>query len=51
MWYDVITQRPIEHIAIDERVISYGDGFFTTIAVVNGEVNWLDNHAARIRKS
>jgi 4-amino-4-deoxychorismate lyase len=51
MWYDVITQRPIEHVAIDERVISYGDGFFTTIAVVNGEVNWLDYHAARIRKS
>ncbi len=51
MWYDLNQQQPVSHIDIQERVIAYGDGFFTTMAVVNGQINWLDYHRQRIQQS
>lgn len=55
-WYDLLSQQSIDgialdHIAIDERVVAYGDGFFTTMAVVAGQINWLDYHLQRIEVS
>ena len=43
--------KPITCIDIDSRVIAYGDGFFTTMAVVAGQINWLSYHLDRIDES
>ena len=56
MWYSLsdaqyATQTPITAIDIDSRVIAYGDGFFTTMAVVAGQINWLSYHLDRIDES
>ncbi|MFW2177329.1 MULTISPECIES: aminotransferase class IV [unclassified Moraxella] len=53
MWYELYSvflgnYQPLTTLDIDERVIAYGDGFFTTMAVVAGEVNWLDYHIQRV---
>ena len=56
MWYSLsdaqyAKQTPITAIDIDSRVIAYGDGFFTTMAVVAGQINWLSFHLDRIDES
>ena len=56
MWYSLsdaqyAKQTPITAIDIDSRVIAYGDGFFTTMAVVAGQINWLSYHLDRIKES
>ena len=56
MWYSLsdaqyAKQTPITAIDIDSRVIAYGDGFFTTMAVVAGQINWLSYHLDRIDES
>ena len=54
MWYslsDTQYAKPITAIDIDSRVIAYGDGFFTTMAVVAGQINWLSYHLDRIDES
>ena len=54
MWYslsDAQYAKPITAIDIDSRVIAYGDGFFTTMAVVAGQINWLSYHLDRIDES
>ena len=56
MWYSFsdaqyAKQTPITAIDIDSRVIAYGDGFFTTMAVVAGQINWLNYHLDRIDES
>ena len=56
MWYSLsdaqyAKQTPITAIDIDSRVIAYGDGFFTTMAVVAGQINWLNYHLDRIKES
>ena len=54
MWYslsDAQYAKPITCIDIDSRVIAYGDGFFTTMAVVAGQINWLNYHLDRIDES
>ena len=56
MWYSLSDaqydkQTPITAIDIDSRVIAYGDGFFTTMAVVAGQINWLNYHLDRIDES
>lgn len=56
MWYSLsdvqyAKQMPITAIDIDSRVIAYGDGFFTTMAVVAGQINWLSYHLDRIDES
>lgn len=56
MWYpfsdaQYAKQMPITAIDIDSRVIAYGDGFFTTMAVVAGQINWLNYHLDRIDES
>lgn len=56
MWYSLsdaqyANQTPITAIDIDSRVIAYGDGFFTTMAVVAGQINWLNYHLDRIDES
>lgn len=56
MWYPLsdaqyAKQTPITAIDIDSRVIAYGDGFFTTMAVVAGQINWLNYHLDRIDES
>lgn len=47
MWYDLQNNEKISQISLDERVIAYGDGFFSTMAVVNGEINWQNYHQKR----
>lgn len=47
MWYNLQNNEQICQISLDERVIAYGDGFFSTMAVVNGEINWLNYHQKR----
>lgn len=56
MWYSLsdsqyAKQTPINSIDMDSRVIAYGDGFFTTMAVVAGQINWLNYHLDRIDES
>jgi len=56
MWYSLsdaqyAKQTPINSIDMDSRVIAYGDGFFTTMAVVAGQINWLSYHLDRIDES
>lgn len=56
MWYSLSDAQyakptPITAIDIDSRVIAYGDGFFTTMAVVAGQINWLSYHLDRIDES
>ena len=54
MWYhleDSPNPVPCAAIGIDARVIAYGDGFFTTMAVVDGQINWLAYHLDRIMQS
>ena len=56
MWYSLsdaqyAKQKSITAIDIDSRVIAYGDGFFTTMAVVAGKINWLNYHLDRIDES
>ena len=56
MWYSLsdaqyAKQTPITAIDIDSRVIAYGDGFFTTMAVVAGQINRLSFHLDRIDES
>ena len=56
MWYSLsdaqyAKQKSITAIDIDSRVIAYGDGFFTTMAVVAGKINWLSYHLDRIDES
>ncbi|ELA09007.1 branched-chain amino acid aminotransferase/4-amino-4-deoxychorismate lyase-like protein [Moraxella macacae 0408225] len=51
IWYDLTEdlaiEKPLTAIDINERVIAYGDGFFSTMAVVNGKINWLNYHQKR----
>lgn len=35
-------------MSLDNRGLAYGDGFFTTMAVVNGEILWADYHWQRL---
>lgn len=56
MWYHLSdlplpTLKPIRLIDIDSRVVAYGDGFFTTMAVIDGQINWLGYHLDRIDHS
>ena len=56
MWYSLsdaqyAKQKSITAIDIDSRVIAYGDGFFTTMAVVAGQINWLSYQLDRIDES
>lgn len=36
-------------ISLDNRGLAYGDGFFTTMGVIDGEILWHDYHQQRIR--
>lgn len=35
-------------LSLDNRGLAYGDGFFTTMGVIDGKVLWLDCHHQRI---
>lgn len=35
-------------LSLDNRGLAYGDGFFTTMGVMDGEILWLDYHHQRI---
>lgn len=35
-------------LLLDNRGLAYGDGFFTTMGVIDGEVLWLDYHHQRL---
>lgn len=36
-------------ISLDNRGLAYGDGFFTTMGVIDGAILWQDYHQQRIR--
>ena len=38
----------VDSITANNRGMAYGDGFFTTMAVINGMVLWLDYHQQRL---
>ena len=35
-------------MSLDNRGLAYGDGFFTTMGVINGQILWLDYHHQRL---
>ena len=35
-------------LSLDNRGLAYGDGFFTTMGVIDGEILWLDHHHQRL---
>ncbi len=35
-------------LSLDSRGLAYGDGFFTTMGVIGGQILWLDYHHQRI---
>jgi 4-amino-4-deoxychorismate lyase len=35
-------------MSLDNRGLAYGDGFFTTIGVINGQILWVDYHYQRL---
>ena len=35
-------------LSLDNRVLAYGDGFFTTMGVIDGQILWLDYHQQRL---
>ena len=35
-------------VSLDNRGLAYGDGFFTTMGVIDGQVLWLDYHQQRL---
>lgn len=41
---DIVDKR----ITIDNRALAYGDGFFTTMGVINGQILWESYHQSRL---
>lgn len=41
--------KPLNSVSLDSRGLAYGDGFFTTMGVSDGEILWQDYHGQRIR--
>ena len=35
-------------LSLDNRGLAYGDGFFTTMGVIDGQILWLDYHQQRL---
>ena len=35
-------------VSLDNRGLAYGDGFFTTMGVIDGQILWLDYHHQRL---
>ncbi|MER1973670.1 MAG: aminotransferase class IV, partial [Psychrobacter alimentarius] len=35
-------------LSLDNRGLAYGDGFFTTMGVIDGQILWLDYHHQRL---
>jgi len=35
-------------MSLDNRGLAYGDGFFTTMGVIDGQILWLDHHQQRL---
>ena len=35
-------------MSLDNRGLAYGDGFFTTMGVINGQILWVDYHYQRL---
>ena len=35
-------------MSLDHRGLAYGDGFFTTMGVIDGQILWLDHHQQRL---
>ena len=35
-------------VSLDNRGLAYGDGFFTTMGVIDGQILWLDYHQQRL---
>src|SRR5687768_2125572 len=46
----LINGRPTDHISHRDRGLSYGDGVFETLAVIDGRIVDLDAHLARLYK-
>ena len=41
-------QTVSEITSLDNRGLAYGDGFFTTMGVIDGQILWLDYHRQRL---
>lgn len=41
------TLRPVA-VSLDNRGLAYGDGFFTTMGVIDGQILWLNHHQQRL---
>ena len=52
-WLSLLSsEHAIDHstvgLSLDNRGLSYGDGFFTTMGVIDGQILWLDYHQQRL---
>jgi len=47
-WY--VNGEAVEHLAVDDRGLQYGDGLFETIAIRNGEARLWSKHMERLNK-
>ena len=44
----VLTAEPSATVSLDNRGLAYADGFFTTMAIRDGEILWVDYHWQRL---
>lgn len=50
-WVALNPQNPLDHartIVPDNRGMAYGDGFFSTMSIINGEILWQAYHQQRL---
>jgi 4-amino-4-deoxychorismate lyase len=47
----IVNGQAQQHIAIADRAVQYGDGCFTTIAFINGYLEFFDAHIQRLKEA
>ena len=43
-----VTTDSSDTVSLDNRGLAYGDGFFTTMGVIDGQILWLSHHQQRL---
>lgn len=43
-----VTRDSSDTVSLDNRGLAYGDGFFTTMGVIDGQILWLAHHQQRL---
>lgn len=47
--FSSLNEQPIDFIDVQERGLAYGDGHFTTAKIIDGDVQFLQAHIARLQ--